>query len=103
MVSEGVTTHGYLHLYTIQFQSSRNNLGQNRCVCVCVRVRVCVCACVCVRAQNKCLCVRYVGITFCFMKAKEVLHQYRYFTEKLHGLSPRANYTNRVTTACRRS
>jgi hypothetical protein len=28
---------------------------------------------------------------------------YYYKTNKLHGLSPRANYTDRATAACRRS
>jgi hypothetical protein len=28
---------------------------------------------------------------------------WNYKTKKLHGLSPRANYTNRATAACRRS
>jgi hypothetical protein len=53
------------------------------CVCVCVYlwlcVRVCVCVCVCVRGWSKKLKI------------------------KLHGLSPRANCTDRATAAYRRS
>jgi hypothetical protein len=37
-----------------------------------------------------------------FLILKQVVHVVNHLT-KLHGLSPRANYTDRVTAACRRS
>jgi hypothetical protein len=39
-------------------------------------------------------CVSYMIMSYCIFTTKK---------KKLHGLSPRANYTDRATAACRRS
>jgi hypothetical protein len=72
-------------------------------MCVCV----CVCVCVCMWSWQFPGCISqhfHSSHPYC---AEELnwpgIQQWIHNKNKLHGLSPRANYTDRATAACRRS
>jgi hypothetical protein len=57
--------------------------------------------------EGSCMSARVVSETAeCFQSVRNIFPRGKYYTykqNKLRGLSPQANYTDRATAACRRS
>jgi hypothetical protein len=113
-------TSRYLTTYTYTRTDGRHLRSTCVCACVCESVRVCkcACACACVRvcaSVRVCVCA-CVCVCVCVCRHPKVYNghvqtnrkiTYEVITNKQTNskvcLSPRANYTDRATAACRRS